>query len=72
MEKFSEPILDCSNDHGDVSFQKDMITGQFIGSENCLHLNVYTPISEQTEKSIPVMVWIHGGAFMSGSGNSDM
>lgn len=72
LEKFSSPTLDCSNDHGDVSFQKDMITSEFIGSENCLYLNVYTPIPGKSENPIPVMVWIHGGAFMTGSGNSDM
>lgn len=49
-----------------------MITGKFIGSENCLHLNVYTPILGQSTKPLPVMIWIHGGAYITGSGNSDM
>lgn len=75
LDRFSEPILDCTEER-DVCFQKDMMTGEFIGSENCLHLNVFTPINvndaAQRSKAVPVMVWIHGGAFMSGSGNSDM
>ena len=34
-------------------------------SEDCLYLNVYAPKSEGPH---PVMVWIHGGAFIFGSG----
>lgn len=33
-------------------------------NEDCLFLNVYTP--EHVEKALPVMVFIHGGAFTSG------
>ncbi|MBO0678933.1 carboxylesterase family protein [Mycolicibacterium sp. S2-37] len=35
--------------------------------EDCLTLNIWTP-AEVGEKR-PVMVWIHGGAFVNGSGN---
>lgn len=36
------------------------------GSEDCLYLNIYTPKPAGTR--LPVMVWIHGGTFISGTG----
>lgn len=42
-----------------------------LGSEDCLHLNIYTPFlpASPSEKLKPVMLYIHGGAFLSGSGS---
>jgi len=37
-------------------------------SEDCLTLNVWTPQIESSEP-LPVMVWIHGGGYVNGSGN---
>lgn len=37
------------------------------GDENCLCLNVWTPVPD-SRRSKPVMVWFHGGWFSSGSG----
>src|SRR5829696_4672606 len=35
--------------------------------EACLYLNVFTPATDDARR--PVMVWIHGGAFVLGSGS---
>lgn len=35
-------------------------------SEDCLHLNVWSPA--QREAPLPVMVWLHGGGFTIGAG----
>jgi para-nitrobenzyl esterase len=38
-----------------------------IQNEDCLHVNVWTPGINDSKKR-PVMVWIHGGGFVAGSG----
>jgi para-nitrobenzyl esterase len=37
-------------------------------SEDCLFLNLWKPASATKKSKLPVMVWIHGGAFVFGSG----
>ena len=37
-------------------------------SEDCLFLNVWKPATATKKSKLPVMVWIHGGAFVFGSG----
>ena len=39
-------------------------------SEDCLVLNIWTPGLDNAKR--PVMVWIHGGAFIMGSGSDPM
>jgi para-nitrobenzyl esterase len=40
-------------------------------NEDCLYLNVWTPAKSAAER-LPVMVWIHGGSFETGSGSMEV
>jgi para-nitrobenzyl esterase len=43
--------------------------GQLIGgAEDCLYLNIWTP-SPTSTAALPVLFWIHGGFYLSGSGS---
>ena len=46
-----------------------VLPGMEVGrqDEDCLYLNVYTPAADAGRR--PVMVWIHGGAFVLGAGS---
>ena len=53
---------------GGSCVQPQSTFGAEESTEDCLYLNVYTP--EDADGDNAVMVWIHGGAFETGSGNS--
>ena len=61
---------------GAVSIQNPDLLTAFLGmtpepmDEDCLFLNVRTPALDDARR--PVMVWIHGGAFIFGSGSSPL
>ncbi|XP_058799381.1 esterase B1-like [Phymastichus coffea] len=56
---------------GENCLQYDLLSHRIKGIEDCLHLNVYTKSLQQGARR-PVMVWIHGGAFVCGSGDDDI
>jgi para-nitrobenzyl esterase len=43
-------------------------TKPLVTDEDCLQLNVWTPAPDDGRR--PVMVWIHGGGFMTGAGST--
>ncbi|CAG5025184.1 unnamed protein product [Parnassius apollo] len=54
-----------------ICAQFDKATATFIGDEDCLYLNVYTPLTTNEGKKLPVMVFFHGGGFLFGHGTDD-
>ena len=46
-------------------YNKEFFPAEVEQSEDCLYLNIWTP-SVEPEEPLPVMFWIHGGAFSAG------
>ncbi|HEU0013244.1 MAG TPA: carboxylesterase family protein [Longimicrobium sp.] len=42
------------------------------GQEDCLYLNVWVPPTASPSNPVPVMLFIHGGAFLTGTGGSPL
>jgi para-nitrobenzyl esterase len=53
------------------TFSPVCMQGTNTGSEDCLYLNVWTGAKAANEKH-PVMVWIYGGGYYTGSGSQAM
>lgn len=49
---------------------KNSFTGDEAQNEDCLFLNIWSP--KPDDKKRPVMVWIHGGGFVVGTGASEL
>ncbi|MGF7230152.1 carboxylesterase/lipase family protein [Arachidicoccus sp.] len=68
VQSWSDTI-DCTNFRSE-SAQMGYGKHPLRGSENSLFLNVYSP-SKNAKANLPVLVWIHGGAMLGGSGNGE-
>lgn len=80
-ERFADPSdlhisgeIDATN-YGPISPQVPGFLEQTVGldassmSDDCLFLNVYTPPQATPESKLPVLFWIHGGAYTNGAGS---
>ncbi|XP_040501874.1 fatty acyl-CoA hydrolase precursor, medium chain isoform X3 [Gallus gallus] len=62
----------CLQDKVLGQFESDYVTNRkekiiLQMSEDCLYLNIYTPVSTEKQEKLPVFVWIHGGGLAFGS-----
>ncbi|KAG4069037.1 hypothetical protein HA402_008348 [Bradysia odoriphaga] len=67
LDAWTQPFRACSET---TASQKDAVTRRLMGTEDCLHMNIYT--KDLSPKVLrPVMVFLHGGAFVFGSNSKD-
>lgn len=60
--KFDQDEIDCTSER-DPCFHKSPLLRRYVGSEDCLNLNVYVPQQDDPNKKFTVMIFIHGGGF---------
>ena len=53
---------------GAPALQGETFTPRSLQSEDCLSLNIWKPTDAAAQSKLPVLFWIHGGAFIQGSG----
>lgn len=63
-------VRDCTHTRSQP-LQRNSILNTIEGSEDCLYINVYAKRLE-TERPLPVMVWIYGGGFQIGGATRDI
>lgn len=59
--------LDCTK-WGNIAIQDKQFRSSANESEDCLNLNIWAPADAKQGSDLPVYVWIHGGAYVFGSG----
>ena len=66
--------MGTGNNASATSYGSECVQSGDVGSEDCLFMNIWTPYlpahgGAPSSDLKPVMFWIHGGAFTSGTGN---
>lgn len=68
-DRFGAASLQGGQTEGSFYWKEFYQDGNPEMSEDCLYLNVWTPAPGKTDRRLPVMVWIHGGALQNGFGH---
>jgi para-nitrobenzyl esterase len=69
---FSATSLSPACPQAPVPFLDDVLGtryGELPGSEDCQRLSITLPADLSDNERVPVMVWLHGGSYTSGSGD---
>lgn len=65
----TQPATICPQNPSRFDFLTGSLTANRTQSEDCLHVSVAAPANAS---NLPVMVFIHGGAYLSGGGDLDV
>jgi para-nitrobenzyl esterase len=71
-EVFAATSLSPACPQAPVPFLDDILGtryGELPGSEDCQRLSITMPAGLAGQERVPVMVWLHGGSYTSGSGD---
>ncbi|XP_066589452.1 carboxylic ester hydrolase-like isoform X2 [Prorops nasuta] len=73
MQMFPWQGVALTNSFGSICMQYNPFlkkaNNQIEGSEDCLYINVYTPITTNEEELLPILFFIHGGEFQYSGGS---
>ena len=60
-----------ATEYGPACIQNFRVGNVGRQSEDCMNLNIFAPSGYADMKPLPVMIWVYGGAFLTGSAGVD-